>query len=106
MDKAIWQTYAKRYYGRVGFQNRRVSDHERFDGNFTCMVGAESLAQRCKFTEGTFAGLFNQPSNGIEQPTGGVFHPRFEEELADCHVCDIAAHLEHCEERAKADYGG
>lgn len=65
MDKAIWQCYAKKditptsNLANVEFPT--LSDLVEVLGG---MVGGESLAQRLsKYTEGTFAGLFNQLTN-------------------------------------------
>lgn len=66
MDKAIWETYAKKDI---------TMDTEDFSTVVTptmtdlveilgSIVGGEGLAQRLsRYTEGTFAGIFNQPTN-------------------------------------------
>lgn len=65
MDKAIWQTYAKKDITAAsdltGVEFPTMGDLvEVLSG----MVGAESLAQRLtKYTEGTFSGIFDQQSN-------------------------------------------
>ncbi|MBL8031181.1 MAG: ATP-binding protein, partial [Candidatus Doudnabacteria bacterium] len=65
MDKAIWQTYAKKDITPstdiAGVEFPVMGDLvEVLSG----MVGAESLAQRLsKYTEGTFSGIFDQQSN-------------------------------------------
>lgn len=68
MDKAIWQTYAKKDITPDTADFRTVESPTMDDLTeiLKGTVGAESLAQRLgKFTEGTFAGLFNQPSNVV-----------------------------------------
>ncbi len=85
MDKAIWQTYAKKDITAEledfkGVEYPTMNDLiEILNG----MVGAEGLAQRLqKFTEGTFAGLLNQPTNVILNNQLVVFSIRdLEEEL-------------------------
>jgi type IV secretory pathway VirB4 component len=65
MDKALWQTYAKKDITENS--DLRTVDPPVMNDLIEVlgeMVGAESLAQRLtKFTEGTFAGLLNQPTN-------------------------------------------
>ena len=65
MDKAIWQTYAKKDitassdFTSVEFPT--MGDLVEVLGG---MVGSENLAQRLsKYTQGTFAGIFDQQSN-------------------------------------------
>jgi len=65
MDRAIWETYAthditpQSDFGSA--QIPTVSDLVEVLGG---IAGAESLAQRLsKYTEGTFSGIFNQPTN-------------------------------------------
>ena len=65
MDKALWQTYAKKditeFSDLRSVQAPTMSDLVEI---LSGIVGAESLMQRLtKFTDGTFAGIFNQPSN-------------------------------------------
>lgn len=65
MDKAIWQTYAKKDITE-GSDLKNVQPPTMSDlvDILNGMVGAESLVQRLtKYTEGTFAGIFNQPTN-------------------------------------------
>ncbi len=67
MDKALWQTYAKKDITEnsdfKAVQPPTMSDLVEILGG---MVGAESLAQRLtKYTEGTFSGIFNQPTNVV-----------------------------------------
>ena len=65
MDKALWQVYAKKditeHSDFRSIQPPVMQDLVEILGG---MVGAEGLAQRLtKFTDGTFSGIFNQPSN-------------------------------------------
>ncbi len=65
MDRAIWETYAKKDItansNLTNIEPPIMSDLVQILGG---MVGGENLAQRLtKFTEGTFSGIFNQPSN-------------------------------------------
>jgi|SRR5579872_129579 len=67
MDKALWQTYAKKditeYSDFRNIEAPTMSDLVEILGG---IVGAEGLVQRLtKYTEGTFAGIFNQPTNII-----------------------------------------
>ena len=85
MDKAIWQTYAKKditpeLEDFKGLEYPTMNDLVEI---LTGTVGAEGLAQRMtKFTEGTFAGLLNQPTNVILNNQLVVFSIRdLEEEL-------------------------
>ncbi|MDP4000752.1 MAG: DUF87 domain-containing protein [bacterium] len=65
MDRAIWETYAKKDItpgsSFADIEPPIMQDLVEILGG---MVGGESLAQRLtKYTEGTFSGIFNQPSN-------------------------------------------
>ena len=65
MDKALWETYAKKDItassNLSSVEPPTMQDLVEILGG---MVGGESLAQRLtKYTEGTFSGIFNQPSN-------------------------------------------
>lgn len=85
MDKAIWQTYAKKDITPQledfrGLEYPTMNDLvEILNG----MVGAENLGQRMtKFTEGTFGGLLNQQTNVVLNNQLVVFSIRdLEEEL-------------------------
>lgn len=69
MDKAIWETYRKKdITGTSDLSNVEFPVMADLVEVLSGMVGAESLAQRLgKFTEGTFSGIFDQPSNvGLE----------------------------------------
>ena len=67
MDRAIWQAYAKKDIS----ENSNLANVEFPTMNdlaeiLAGTVGAESLAQRLtKYTQGTFAGIFNQPTNVV-----------------------------------------
>jgi type IV secretory pathway VirB4 component len=85
MDKAIWQTYAKKDITSEleDFKNVECPTMNDLIEILGGMVGAESLAQRMeKFTQGTFAGLLNQPTNVVLNNQLVVFSIRdLEEEL-------------------------
>lgn len=85
MDKAIWQTYAKKDITPelADFHNVEYPTMNDLVEILSGTVGAESLAQRLtKFTEGTFAGLFNQPTNVVLNNQLVVFSIRdLEDEL-------------------------
>jgi type IV secretory pathway VirB4 component len=85
MDKAIWQTYAKKDITPEiqDFKTLEYPTMNDLTEILSGMVGAESLAQRLtKFTEGTFAGLFNQPTNVVLNNQLVVFSIRdLEEQL-------------------------
>ncbi len=84
MDKALWQTYAKKdISAEADFRNIEYPTMNDLIEILNGTVGAESLAQRlAKFTEGTFAGLFNQPTNVVLNNQLIVFSIRdLEEEL-------------------------
>lgn len=65
MDRAIWETYAKKDITPTGsFENIEPPTMQDLVEVLGGMVGAESLAQRLsKYTDGTFSGIFNQPTN-------------------------------------------
>jgi type IV secretory pathway VirB4 component len=85
LDKAIWQTYAKKDISAelADFKSVEMPTMNDLLEILTGTVGAESLAQRfMKFTEGTFAGLFNKPTNVVLNNNLIVFSIRdLEEEL-------------------------
>lgn len=85
MDKAIWQTYAKKDITAEVEDFRSVEAPTMNDlvEILNGMVGAEGLAQRMeKFTQGTFGGLLNQPTNVVLNNQLVVFSIRdLEEEL-------------------------
>lgn len=65
LDKAIWQTYAKKDITETtDFRTAEMPVMSDLIEILNGIVGAESLAQRLeKFTNGTFAGLLNQATN-------------------------------------------
>ncbi len=65
MDRAIWETYAKKdITASSDFNNIEPPLMQDLVEILSGMVGGESLAQRLtKYTQGTFSGIFNQPSN-------------------------------------------
>jgi conjugal transfer ATP-binding protein TraC len=65
MDRAIWETYAKKDITvNSDFSNIEPPIMQDLVEILGGMVGGESLAQRLtKYTQGTFSGIFNQPSN-------------------------------------------
>jgi len=85
LDKAIWQTYAKKDISPElqDFRNVETPTMNDLLEILQGTVGAESLAQRfMKYTEGTFAGLFNQPTNVVLNNQLVVFSIRdLEDEL-------------------------
>jgi type IV secretory pathway VirB4 component len=85
LDKAIWQTYAKKDISAElsDFKSVEMPTMNDLLEILSGTVGAESLAQRfMKFTEGTFAGLFNKPTNVVLNNNLIVFSIRdLEEEL-------------------------
>jgi len=85
MDKAIWQTYAKKDITPelADFRGVEYPTMNDLVEILSGTVGAESLSQRLtKFTEGTFSGLFNQPTNVVLNNQLVVFSIRdLEDEL-------------------------
>jgi len=84
MDKAIWAAYAKKdITENSDFRTVECPTMNDLVEILGGIVGAESLAQRLtKYTEGTFAGLFNQPTNVVLNNQLVVFSIRdLEEEL-------------------------
>lgn len=65
LDKALWQTYAKKDITETtDFRTAEMPVMADLIDILNGIVGAESIAQRLeKFTNGTFAGLLNQPTN-------------------------------------------
>jgi type IV secretory pathway VirB4 component len=85
MDKAIWQTYAKKDItpDLADFRGMEYPTMNDLVEILNGMVGAEGLGQRLtKFTEGTFGGLLNQQTNVVLNNQLVVFSIRdLEEEL-------------------------
>ncbi len=65
MDRAIWETYAKKdITANSDFTSIDPPTMQDLVEILTGMVGGESLAQRLtKYTQGTFSGIFNQTTN-------------------------------------------
>lgn len=65
MDRALWETYAKKDITPASnLTNAEPPTMQDLVEILGGMVGGESLAQRLtKYTEGTFSGIFNQPTN-------------------------------------------
>ncbi len=65
MDRAIWETYAKKDITvNSDLNNIEPPLMQDLVEILSGMVGGESLAQRLtKYTQGTFSGIFNQPTN-------------------------------------------
>ncbi len=65
LDKALWQTYAKKDITETtDFRTAEMPVMADLIEILSGIVGAESLGTRLeKFTNGTFAGLLNQPTN-------------------------------------------
>jgi type IV secretory pathway VirB4 component len=83
MDRAIWEAYAKKdiTLESESFANADIPTMVDLVEVLGSMVGGEGLAQRLsKYTEGTFAGIFNQPTNVNMQSQFVVFSVRDMEE--------------------------
>jgi type IV secretory pathway VirB4 component len=96
LDKAIWQAYAKKdITERSDFRTVEVPVMGDLIEMLNGMVGAESLAQRLtKFTEGTFAGLLNQPTNVVLNNQLLVFSIRdLEEQLRPIAMYLVLGHI-------------
>lgn len=65
MDRAIWETYAKKdITANSDLKSVEPPIMQDLVEILSGMVGGESLAQRLtKYTQGTFSGIFNQPTN-------------------------------------------
>lgn len=65
MDRALWETYAKKdITPQVGFAGKEVPVMDDLVEVLSSIEGGENLSSRLsKFTQGTFAGLFNKPTN-------------------------------------------
>jgi conjugal transfer ATP-binding protein TraC len=96
MDKAIWQAYAKKDISETSdFRTAEMPVMNDLIEILSGMVGAESLGQRLtKFTEGTFAGLLNQPTNVMLNNQLLVFSIRdLEEQLRPIAMYIILGHI-------------
>ncbi len=96
MDKALWQTYAKKDISETSdFRNISAPTMSDLVEILSGMVGGEGLAQRLtKYTEGTFAGVFNQPTNIVLNNQLVVFSIRdLEDELRPIAMYVILGHI-------------
>ncbi|QQS22672.1 ATP-binding protein [bacterium] len=96
MDKAIWQTYAKKdITENSDFATAEMPVMSDLIEILGGMVGGESLALRLgKFTEGTFAGLLNNQTNVVLQNQLLVFSIRdLEEQLRPIAMYIILGHI-------------
>jgi conjugal transfer ATP-binding protein TraC len=96
MDKALWQTYAKKdITEKSDFKTVEYPTMNDLIEILNGMVGAESLAQRLsKYTDGTFAGLFNQPTNIVLNNQLVVFSIRdLEDQLRPIAMYIVLGHI-------------
>jgi type IV secretory pathway VirB4 component len=96
LDRAIWQTYAKKdITEQTDFRTAEMPIMSDLIDILSSMVGAEGLVQRLtKFTEGTFAGLLNQPTNVVLNNQLLVFSIRdLEEQLRPIAMYIILGHI-------------
>jgi type IV secretory pathway VirB4 component len=96
LDRAIWQTYAKKdITEQTDFRTAEMPIMSDLIDILSSMVGAEGLVQRLtKFTEGTFAGLLNQPTNVVLNNQLLVFSIRdLEEQLRPIAMYIIMGHI-------------
>lgn len=96
LDKAIWATYAKKDITETSdFRTVEMPIMSDLIEVLTGIVGAESLAQRLeKFTNGTFAGLLNQPTNVQLNNTLLIFSIRdLEDQLRPIAMYIILGHI-------------
>lgn len=65
MERGLWETYAKKDIAPdVGFQGKEMPVMDDLVDLLAGIEGGENLSSRLyKFTQGTFAGLFNKPTN-------------------------------------------
>ncbi len=96
MDKAMWQTYAKKDITETSdFATAEMPIMSDLIEILSGMVGGESLALRLgKFTEGTFAGLLNNQTNVVLQNQLLVFSIRdLEDSLRPIAMYIILGHI-------------
>ena len=96
LDKALWQTYAKKdITEQSDFAAAEMPVMSDLIEVLNGIVGAESIAQRLeKFTNGTFAGLLNQPTNVVLQNQLLVFSIRdLEDQLRPIAMYIILGHI-------------
>lgn len=96
LDKALWQTYAKKDITETSdFSTVEMPIMSDLIEVLSGMVGGESLAQRLgKFTEGTFAGLLNNQTNVVLKNQLLVFSIRdLEDSLRPIAMYIILGHI-------------
>lgn len=96
LDKAMWQTYAKKDISEASdFATAEMPIMSDLIEILSGMVGGESLALRLgKFTEGTFAGLLNNQTNVVLQNQLLVFSIRdLEDSLRPIAMYIILGHI-------------
>ncbi len=96
LDKAMWQTYAKKDITETSdFATAEMPVMSDLIEILSGMVGGESLAMRLgKFTEGTFAGLLNNQTNVVLQNQLLVFSIRdLEDSLRPIAMYIILGHI-------------
>lgn len=96
LDKALWQTYAKKDITETSdFATVEMPIMSDLIEVLSGMVGGESLAQRLgKFTEGTFAGLLNNQTNVVLKNQLLVFSIRdLEDSLRPIAMYIILGHI-------------
>lgn len=96
LDKAMWQTYAKKDISETSdFSTAEMPIMSDLIEILSGMVGGESLALRLgKFTEGTFAGLLNNQTNVVLQNQLLVFSIRdLEDSLRPIAMYIILGHI-------------
>ncbi|HMQ01580.1 MAG TPA: ATP-binding protein [Candidatus Doudnabacteria bacterium] len=96
LDKALWQTYAKKDISETSdFATAEMPIMSDLIEVLSGMVGGESLAQRLgKFTEGTFAGLLNNQTNVVLKNQLLVFSIRdLEDSLRPIAMYIILGHI-------------
>ncbi len=96
LDKALWQTYAKKdITEQSDFATAEMPIMSDLIEILSGMVGGEGLAQRLgKFTEGTFAGLLNNQTNVVLKNQLLVFSIRdLEDQLRPIAMYIILGHI-------------
>ena len=96
LDKALWQTYAKKDISETSdFATVEMPIMSDLIDILSGMVGGESLAMRLgKFTEGTFAGLLNNQTNVVLKNQLLVFSIRdLEDSLRPIAMYIILGHI-------------
>jgi type IV secretory pathway VirB4 component len=96
MDKAIWQAYGKKDITETS--DLRVAEYPTMNDLVEVLggiQGAESLVQRLsKYTSGTFAGIFNKPTNVVLNNQLVIFSIRdLEESLRPIAMYIILGHI-------------